>query len=294
MSKKITILSGFWLKIIALLTMTIDHVGWALAEFVGSDFFLVQPFRFIGRFALPLFCFMIVEGVIHTKHFGKYALRMGIMATGISFAIAAVEWLPWFDGFSVRGEGNIFLDLLLGALCVYLLRRKEVPLKILAVIPFGISVASFIATSIEWSGDAIVHWYPFFLRLQYGWYSVLLIIGFYFAYILKDWALDFNEKQTGMKKENLEGSFLDRNLANIFAIGMLITITTLFFLVSIWMENKYVYWEADLQNAAMISGAFILLYNGKRGYNAKWFEYGNYFYYPVHMLVIFGLFMLFA
>lgn len=293
MNKKLTILSGFWLKIIALLTMTIDHVGWTLAEFIGYNFFLVQPFRFIGRLALPLFCFMIVEGVIHTKHFGKYALRMGIMATAISIAIALVEYLPWFDGFSIRSEGNIFLDLLLGALCVYLLRRKEIYLKILAIIPIGIGAASFIATSIELSGDAIIHWYPFFLRLQYGWYAVVLIVAFYFAYILKEWALDYHEKQTGMKKEYLEGSFLDRNLTNVFAVGMLIVVTTFFYLTSLWMDKSYVYWEADLQNAAMISGAFILLYNGKRGYNAKWFEYGNYFYYPVHMLVIFGIFMLF-
>ena len=291
MSKKWTILSGFWLKIIALFTMTLDHVGWALAEFVGYDFFLVQPFRFIGRLALPLFCFMIVEGVIHTKHFGKYALRLGIMATAISIAIAFVEYTPFFEGFSIRSEGNIFLDLLLGAVCVYLLRREEIWCKILAVIPLGIGVASLISTSLEFSGT-IIHWYPFFLRLQYGWYSVALIAGFYFAYALKDWALEYHEKQTGLPKESLEGSYLDRNLTNVFAAGILIVITTLFFVSSLMMDGQYVFWEADLQNAAMISGAFILLYNGKRGYNAKWFEYGNYFYYPVHMLLIFGIFML--
>ena len=73
------ILSSFWLKVIALITMTIDHIGLT---------FGIDPFRYIGRLALPLFCFMIAEGVIHTRNFKKYALRLGIMAAAIS--------LRWF------------------------------------------------------------------------------------------------------------------------------------------------------------------------------------------------------
>ena len=126
MDKKWTFLSGFWLKIIAFIFMTIDHVGWALAEFVGDNFFLVEPFRYIGRLALPLFCFLIVEGVMHTKHFGKYALRLGIMATLISIGLVVVEYIPLFQGYSLWTLGNIFIDLLLGALTVYLLKRKEI------------------------------------------------------------------------------------------------------------------------------------------------------------------------
>lgn len=75
------ILSNFWLKIIALLTMTIDHLGYLLPSYNPE---LANVFRYIGRLALPLFCFMIVEGAIHTKNFKKYALRLGIMASIIS------------------------------------------------------------------------------------------------------------------------------------------------------------------------------------------------------------------
>ena len=70
MNRKWTILSGFWLKIIAFILMTIDHVGWALSEYVGENYFLVEPFRYIGRLALPLFCFLIVEGVMTTNQSG--------------------------------------------------------------------------------------------------------------------------------------------------------------------------------------------------------------------------------
>lgn len=118
------ILSSFWLKILALLTMTIDHLGFLLPNY---NYDLSVVFRYIGRLALPLFCFMIAEGAIHTKSFKKYALRLGIMASLISVAIIGSEVIPFFkdNGFSMRDQGIIFLDLLLGATAVYCLRQKN-------------------------------------------------------------------------------------------------------------------------------------------------------------------------
>ena len=293
MDKKWTILSGFWLKIIAFLTMTFDHVGWALREFGYGDFWFTDVCRFIGRLALPLFCFLIVEGVINTKSFGKYALRLGIMATLISGAIIFVEYSPMFDGVSLWTEGNIFIDLLLGALTVCLLRKKEIYYKLLSLLPLAYSIVSFCVTSYENAGN-VVYWFPFFLRMQYGWYSLLLIVGFYFAYIVKGWALEYHESKTGMKKEYLEGSFLDRNLTNVFALGAVIIVTMVLYVTSFFMDLDYIFWNPGVQNMAMFSGAFILLYNGKRGYNAKWFEYGSYFYYPIHLIIIFTIALLCA
>jgi len=42
----------------------------------------------------------------------------------------------------------------------------------------------------------------------------------------------------------------------------------------------------------MISGALILLYNGRRGYNAKWFQYGSYLYYPLHIVALIVIFII--
>ncbi|MCR5505723.1 MAG: conjugal transfer protein TraX [Bacilli bacterium] len=289
MSKKYTFLSNFWIKIIAFITMTIDHIGWALSEFVGSNYFLVNPCRLIGRLALPLFCFMIVEGVIHTRHFGKYALRLGIMATIISIAMIIVQYAPAFKGYSLWGQGNIFIDLLLGALTIYLLRRKEIWAKLLSLLIVIISIISFIVTSYEVGANALIHWFPFFLRLQYDWLSIMMMVGFYFAYTLKDWALEYHESKTGLEKAALEGTFLSRNLVNAFSCGMLIVVCTFYYVIGMIINPAYLFWNNGVQAAAMFSGAFILLYNGKRGYNAKWFEYGSYLYYPLHLILIFGI-----
>ncbi|MFA7054956.1 MAG: TraX family protein [Acholeplasmataceae bacterium] len=61
------------LKILALITMTIDHIGVFLIPNT-SEFYLY--FRMIGRLAFPIFAFMIAEGYYHTKSKKHYFLRL--------------------------------------------------------------------------------------------------------------------------------------------------------------------------------------------------------------------------
>ena len=82
MLTKISRLSSFILKIIAILTMTLDHVGFMM-EAYSLNPTLVIIFRSIGRLAVPLFAFLLVEGVTHTKSFPKYVFRLVIVATAI-------------------------------------------------------------------------------------------------------------------------------------------------------------------------------------------------------------------
>lgn len=70
---KYTGLTGNQLKIIALITMTIDHIGMML--FPG-----VRVLRAIGRIAFPIFAFMIAEGCQYTRNRRKYLLSMVSLA----------------------------------------------------------------------------------------------------------------------------------------------------------------------------------------------------------------------
>ena len=281
------ILSSFWLKIIALLTMTIDHIGFS---------FSIEAFRYIGRLALPLFCFMIAEGAIHTKNFKKYALRLGIMASAISLVILLSQEIPYFrnNGLSMRDEGVIFIDLLLGAVAVYLLRQKKWYIKILAILPLAYGITSYAVSAYECVGcGSTVHWFPYFMRAQYGWYGILLIIGFYAAHLLGQLFINYRSSITGIDKDLYKGSNLERHALNIISVLVLAVITVIYYIceniVSDVFGSNTLF---AIQPYAIISGAFILLYNGMRGYNKKWFQYGSYLYYPLHMLVI-GLLQLF-
>ena len=62
-------LTGNQLKIIALIAMTGDHVGFQL-------FPQYEIFRWIGRLAFPIFAYMIAEGAKYTRNRLRYFLQM--------------------------------------------------------------------------------------------------------------------------------------------------------------------------------------------------------------------------
>ena len=66
-------LSGFTLKIVALITMIIDHTGAVL-------FPEIEEFRIIGRIAFPIYVFLVVEGVFHTSNIKRYLIRLLVFA----------------------------------------------------------------------------------------------------------------------------------------------------------------------------------------------------------------------
>ncbi len=62
-------LTGNQLKIIAMITMTCDHVGMQI-------FPQLLWLRIIGRLAMPIYAYMIAEGCRHTRDRKKYFLRL--------------------------------------------------------------------------------------------------------------------------------------------------------------------------------------------------------------------------
>lgn len=66
-------LSNFDLKIIAIITMTIDHIGAIMYP-------NIDIFRIIGRISFPIFAFLLVEGFKHTSNKLKYFLRLILFA----------------------------------------------------------------------------------------------------------------------------------------------------------------------------------------------------------------------
>ena len=133
-------LSGTALKYIACITMLIDHIGASCIEAgillpalaagsascggipVSTLLAADRVLRYIGRLAFPIYCFLLVEGFLHTHDFKKYALRM------LGFALIS-EWpFDWafFSGV-YWGHQNVYFTLLLGLLAMKALDTYQTP-----------------------------------------------------------------------------------------------------------------------------------------------------------------------
>ncbi len=81
--------NGRQLKMIAAVSMLIDHTAYLLLgcgiQFIlspvdphyGMWYLLYRVMRTIGRIAFPVYGFLLAEGIIHTRSWKKYALRLG-------------------------------------------------------------------------------------------------------------------------------------------------------------------------------------------------------------------------
>jgi hypothetical protein len=114
------------LKIIAIATMVIDHVG----NILYPDLLYL---RIIGRLAFPIFAYLIVLGVESTKKPRKY------MATLLFFAL--ISQLPYFLAFGIQPfeRLNILFSLFLSAVTIYFYNKRSpiafLPLLLSIILP---------------------------------------------------------------------------------------------------------------------------------------------------------------
>ena len=168
--QKIKILPGSALKILAIITMLIDHTGAIIIrsilrhyQSVGDTVHFSQwaeqytISRNIGRIAFPIFCFLIVERFLHTEDTQRYARRLFIFAlvSAIPFDLALQG--NWY----FPEKSNVYFTLLLGMLAIWAMQYfHEKPL-------FGLVCAAAAMTA------------AYLLKTDYGYRGVLLIVALY-------------------------------------------------------------------------------------------------------------------
>lgn len=105
-------MTGFQLKLLAMLAMTADHIG--------AVFFPEIPLlRWIGRLAMPVLCFFIGEGLRHTRSPRRYLLRLTGFAllSELPFDLAFYGGIEW-------GHQNAYFTLALGLLALWAIQSQ--------------------------------------------------------------------------------------------------------------------------------------------------------------------------
>ncbi len=143
-------LSSFMLRLLALMCMVVDHTGLALFPAVGA-------FRCVGRLAFPIYCFLLVQGYVHTRGVRAYSRRLLILAllSEIPFDLLI------FGRIASNMEQNVLFSLLFGLIAIQstdALRGK--PLYA------GLSAAALCMGAM-------------LCRVSYGWLGVALCLCFH-------------------------------------------------------------------------------------------------------------------
>lgn len=130
-------LTAFHLKLIALLTMVIDHVG-AVFPFPALVNSLM---RGIGRMAFPIYAFLIAEGCRYTRSREKYLLRLGVFAliSELPFDAAFFGGIIRF-GWNFFQLTNVFYTMFFAVACIHIwetLRRQSRKVQLTAAGAFA-------------------------------------------------------------------------------------------------------------------------------------------------------------
>jgi len=151
------------LKMIAIITMTIDHIAWTLFPGFQTGA-LPLSMHLIGRLTAPIFMFFIVEGYYHTRNIKKYISRMFLFAliSHVPFAIyVGNSIIPFKDG--LFEQTSIIWGFLMGLIALFVWKSTGLKLWLKGLI---ICVCVILALPANWSVPTVFA--ILFMGINYG------------------------------------------------------------------------------------------------------------------------------
>lgn len=261
---KYKIFNSFTLKVAAVVTMLIDHAAMTLMSHNYASTDIYTALRAIGRLAMPIYCFMIVQGMLHTRNVFKYMMRLFIcavvseipfnLALNAGYGVSPGQYVIYdseffltlarkMGSFSVilhPDSQNVLWTLLIGLFCIYIFETlRNSGKKIRYVLDPLLFVGMYVLAD--------------FLMTDYGGLGVLLIVSFYLCRNIKIGDVD------------------------ISSAVALVVFNAIYFILSSSTGELY----------SLVAIAPLMLYNGKRGLSNNVVKYGFYAFYPVHLTLLY-------
>ena len=275
-------ISGSVLKMVAITTMLIDHLGAGLLlpllslppsaplstsdhgiSFLLHRYLLTYEFysllRIIGRCAFPIFCFLLVEGLLHTSNKGKYLLRLLLF----SFLSEIPFNLALFGRLQDANHQNVFFTLTIGLAVIWGMDEIQCP-----SIPFRVR-----EKGVRFHEKDLL-----FLQKKGGLPPALLSVLLYATCLLL--------------------VLLGAGLANLLhtdygAVGVLLIVLFYCFrkhrILATFLGWSLLSATLYLESYSFPAFLLSLFYNGKRGFLRGRAKYLFYFFYPLHLLLIYAV-----
>lgn len=226
-------MSSFFLKIFSLIFMIIDHTGFIL--FPGQTIF-----RAIGRLAFPLFAYQMAVGFSHTRNKEKHILKLLLFAI-----LCQIPNLIMINIYENAIMFNIIFTFVLALLIIYSIEKFKFieSTGTTKKINFKNLLFSLVLTT-------VLILIGIYLKVDYGWYGILLTVAFYFT--------------------------LHKKILSIIAFFILLNLNHI-------INHNFM---SLLAYISMFDCIFILLFNGKRGYKFSWVFYALYIFHFIPLLAI--------
>ena len=222
-------LTGNQMKLLAMLLMTVDHVGaYLLPQY--------RILRYIGRLAMPIFAYMIAEGCRYTKNKCRYLLTVAAFG-----AVCQVVYLVFRQSLMMC----ILVTFSLSIILIYCLDYARQKKTFFSLCLMGAAFAGCLYICVFLPGKLPGTDF----RVDYGFCGVLLPV---FIYMGRS-----REEKLMMMASGLTALALCTNTTQWYAL---------------------------------LSVPIMALYNGQRGKCRL--KYLFYLYYPLHLVVIYGLGMI--
>ena len=264
-------LNAFQIKIIALITMTLDHFSKYQTFTVNRTF--NDVLGIVGRIAAPLFLFMVVEGLRHTRGKPKYIFRLYIAGVVIEIANRIIQKL---SGTAERFDNTLpmLFYTALFAFCIeYIVNnRSKIKAVFIAscglIIPFLFYIIHVILQENDFSKiwNIVSIFFPSPLSVSYSILFVIMGIAWYF----------------------INNKVINCVILGLLSVACKLIPATVFFAVpTVWLSPVFISTFGLFVNdqwCMCLAIPFILLYNGEKGHSLK---YMFYIYYPLHVYVLF-------
>lgn len=263
------------LKIIALLLMTVDHVGAFLPD---------MPFalRCIGRLSACIFFFCAVEGFTHTRDKMSYLKRLYLM----NLLMAAIDiFLPMAFGQNEVIGTNVFLEIFGMMLLIFLWdkfqgdRKKQIISTVLFwVYQFG--VLYLMEAALKYSGEAekTAVYALLGCSVSFGGNAQFVDLLIPIFYLCRG-----NKKRLAVAYSAWCGLYF---FWEVLGVPSLLDplVEPLGISFTVFGSVTHRMFRTAIQWMMIFSLPLLLCYNGKKG---KGWKYLFYIYYPAHIVVLY-------